>query len=254
MYSTNLSIIESNPATNGYSARAARKRAFDSSAGVRITNRILCDLSEEDFARLKPHLESVTLNAGENIYQPEEPIRFVYFPESAVVSQFYILEDGRTMEIAMVGKDGATGYGALFGARQADCFSQISISGSAFKVNAEIVRRELALGGVLQRRLIEFAGELVAQISRSVVCNNYHSVEKRFCTWLLMLSDRHGADKISLTHSQIANYLGIHRPSFTHIASALREKRVIDYTRGHLQIADRRELLESACDCYTAIN
>ena len=236
---------------NGRGGAAATNESLPN--GARFENRILSRLHEADFKRIEPILESVALAAGENIYQPEDPIRFVYFPETAVVSQFYILEDGRTMETAMVGREGATGHCALFGAGAAECFSQASVAGAAHRINAEILKLEFARGGSLRERLLEFASRYVAQISRGVVCNNYHSVERRFCTWLLMLCDRRGARRLDLTHSQIANYLGVHRPSFTHIAKNLREKEIINYTRGFLIVTNRDALLKSACDCYRKI-
>lgn len=255
MYSTNLpdnNLSYGNGGTATAFARAAKRRdAFSSER--RFENRILSALSVEDFERLKPSLEAVTFSEGEDIYKPEDKINFVYFPETAVVSQFHILEDGRTMEIAMIGKDGATGFGALFGSENADCFSQISVAGGAYRIGVETLKQEFNRGGALQKLLLEYSNRYVAQISRGVVCNNYHSIEKRFCTWLLMLCDRHGANRIGLTHSQIAGYLGVHRPSFTHIASTLRERGIIDYSRGYLKVTDRAGLLESSCDCYARI-
>lgn len=259
MYSSNLPDGNSTYGTGGASSAAtgtaARAAKMRSSFPVNkhLGNRILNRLSLEDFARVQPFLERVALVAGEDIYKPEDRIRFVYFPETAVISQFHILEDGRTMETAMVGRDGASGCAAIFGATNAECFWQISVAGAGFRINSEILKQEFARGGSLQKLLLEYVNRYAAQISRSVVCNNYHSIERRFSTWLLMLCDRHGANRIGLTHSQIAAYLGVHRPSFTHIASNLREKGIIDYSRGFLKITDRRALLSASCDCYAEI-
>lgn len=213
-------------------------------------NEILDALPAEDAARLEPHLEKISLRAGDNLYEPEDEIEYVYFPVNAVVSQFYILEDGRTVEIAMIGRDGMTGHGAVFGSETALCFTQISIAGFAYRTSAETVRQEFSRCRTLQNLLLEYSNAYTTQISKKVVCNNYHAVEQRFCTWLLMLYDRIGSDKLMLTHSQIACYLGVHRPSFTHTAKNLRETGIIDYARGHLRILNHRKLENTACECY----
>lgn len=255
MYSSNIpnGIMSGTAATFG-SSRAAYHQRRALAGNQEFSNQILSNLTAKELARLELFLERVTLVEGENLYCQEDEIQYAYFPENAVLSQFYILEDGRTMEIAMIGREGATGCSALFGATAADGWSQVSVAGSAYKISVEALKQEFRGGGDLQKLLLAFTNAYTTQISKSVVCNNYHSVERRFCTWLLMLCDRHGESRISLTHNKIANYLGVHRPSFTHIARNLREKGIIDYTRGQLNIVNRADLFKSACDCYTTIN
>ncbi|MDQ6786729.1 MAG: Crp/Fnr family transcriptional regulator [Acidobacteriota bacterium] len=218
-----------------------------------VGNIILGALSGEDFLRIARASNRISLAEGESLYQPGDKIDYIYFPETAVASQFCILEDGRTVEIATIGKEGITGQRAIFGSQTAVYWTQVSIAGKALKISSEIVRREFSRCETLQMLLLNYLNQYTMQISNRVICNNYHLLEKRFCSWLLMLCDRHGSDTLTLTHSQIAGYLGVHRPSFTHVAKKLREKKIIDYCRGNLSILKRSELLRHACECYTSI-
>lgn len=217
-------------------------------------NNVLDGLPDEDLALLKPFMERGTVAAGTSLYQPDDKIKYVYFPENAVISQYCILEDGRTLEIAMIGREGLTGHTAIFGAHTNSFWTQVSVEGKVSKISVDAVKQVFDKSETLQKLLLDYSNKYTTQISNRVICNNYHSIEERFCSWILMLSDRHASTKLSLTHSQIANYLGVHRPSFTHIAKKLREEKLIDYSRGHLKITDRDGMMDFACDCYRQNN
>lgn len=219
-----------------------------------IANEFLTTLFDSDFVKLLSYLEPVTLSAGENIYQADEPFEYIYFPENAVFSQLDILEDGRMCEISMVGKEGVVGFPAMFNSCLPRFFTQISVAGTAFKIRTDIFRREFAHNRTFQVGLFDYANSFISQISQKVICNNYHCIEERFCTWLLMLQDRCGGNRLNLTHEQIAGYLGVNRPSITHITQALREQEIIDYQRGKIFILDRDGLENFACVCYAAVN
>ena len=218
-----------------------------------IANEFLNTLFDSDFVQLLSYLEPVTLAAGESIYRSDEPIENIYFPENAVFSQLNILEDGRMCEVSMVGKEGVVGFPAMFHSCLPRFWTQISIAGTAFKIKTDIFRREFAHNRTIQVGLFDYANLFISQISQKVICNNYHCIEERFCTWLLMLHDRCGGNRLNLTHEQIAGYLGVNRPSITHITQSLRKKKFIDYLRGKLFILDRRGLEKSACVCYAAV-
>ncbi len=219
-----------------------------------ISNEFLTTLFDSDFVRLLSYLEPVTLSAGEDIYQADEPVKYAYFPENAVFSQLNILEDGRMCEISMVGKEGVVGFPAMFNSCLPKFWTQISVAGTAFKIRTDVFRREFAHSTTIQVGLFDYANIYISQISQKATCNNYHRIEERFCTWLLMLQDRCGSNRLNLTHEQIAGYLGVNRPSITHVTQALREQKVIDYLRGKIYILDRNKLKKSACVCYTAVN
>lgn len=234
-----------------YSQKSSASEAFSHRKGY--GNLILSALSREQFQQIAAVSTKVSLAEGEVLYQPDDKIEYIYFPETAVVSQFCILEDGRTIEIAMIGREGITGLSAIYGLPISNYWTQVSVAGKALKVSVETVKQEFKVCETLQTVFLNYFNQYTAQISNRVVCNNYHLVEKRFCSWLLMLCDRHGSDKFMLTHSHVAGYLGVHRPSFTHVAKKLREKEVISYCRGNLSVLNREALLKYACECYTSI-
>ena len=217
-------------------------------------NQLLNALPDAEFARLLPRLQNVTLASGEDIYQPHGSSEFLYFPETAVFSQLNILEDGRTVETAMIGNEGITGISSVLSFYPTAYWTQTLIAGTAWRISADAFRREFGRGGRLQAELFDYVNSYIAQISQRVICNNHHRIEERFSTWLLMLADRSGDSKLVLTHDQIAYFLGVHRPSVTCIAQDLRNSGIIDYMRGRIFILDREKLEASACECYLATN
>ena len=219
-----------------------------------LANRFLAAHDETVFAELLPFLESVNLSCSEYLYQENDTLEYVYFPETAVVSEFQILEDGRTVEIAMTGREGVVGILPALNAQRAKNWTQVSISGSAFRISSRIFRSKILNQISFQSLLLEFLSKYVGQISQRSVCHNYHIVEQRFCSWLLMLQNRKKTNKLPLTQDQIARFLGVHRPSVTNIAQALRMKKIIEYVRGNIYILDRLALEKLACNCYLEID
>jgi CRP-like cAMP-binding protein len=216
-------------------------------------NRLLESLPNNDLVRLLPYLERVEFEGEEYVYQPEDEIEYIYFPETAVMSEFQILEDGRTVEFAMTGREGVVGLSAIFNGQTAANWTQISVAGTALKANARILKEEFNRGGELHAVFLDYINNYIGQISQRVVCNSYHTVEQRLCSWLLMLQDRNKTDKVPLTQEQIARLLGVHRPSVTQIAQILRRRKIINYMRGKISIIDRAKLENSACECYETI-
>ncbi|MCD9184876.1 MAG: Crp/Fnr family transcriptional regulator [Pyrinomonadaceae bacterium] len=203
---------------------------------------------------LSPFMESVTFKGSEYLYNPGDTIKYVYFPETAVISEFQILEDGRTVEIAMTGKEGILGFMPLLKSYSPNNWTQVFVPGKAYRLSAQIFEREIAKNPKLQTIIFDYIGEYIKQISQRSVCNSYHTIEQRFCTWLLMIQSRKGGNRLPLTQEQIARSLGVHRPSVTHIAQNLRERKIIDYIRGKIIISDPEKLKETACDCYLEID
>ena len=219
----------------------------------RLKNQVLMALGNKDLARLMPHLEFISFCAGEEIYQPNEVMRYVYFPEDLVASQLQGLSDGKTGEVAMIGSEGIVGLCAIFGFQRQAQWTQITVGGNAWRIKTELVKREFNQSASLQRSLLNFVTILLTQISQRSICNVHHLIEERLCTWLLMLADRSRNSHLMLTQDQIANYLGANRPSISHIAQNLREQGKISYLRGQLQVIDKEGLQESACECYAVI-
>ncbi len=231
------------------------KQAFLDTFNVNklTSNRLLGSLNAADFSRLQSYLEPVLLSQGESLYQPQDRIRYIYFPESAVISDLQMLEDGRMVEIAMTGKEGVTGISSVFNSQTAANWTEVIVAGKALKLNAQILKQEFTCNNSLQTSLFDYVNSYIEQISQKVICNNYHQLKERFCSWLLMLQNRNGGDEFSLTHEQIARFLGVHRPGISHIANELREREIIEYRRGQILILNLRELENLTCSCFSLI-
>jgi CRP-like cAMP-binding protein len=218
-----------------------------------LTNKLLSALPPEDFSRLFPHLEPVSLAAGEVLYKFDAAMRHAYFPETAVISHLFVLTEGGMTEADMVGREGMTGLSALFGAPTPTYLTEVSLAGSALRIRLDALRQEFQRGGALHQLLLKYAGARIALLSRRAVCNGNHRVEERLCAWLLMMHDRTGDQPLALTHERISRYLGTRRAGVTGSATMLRDRGVIAYTRGHVRVLDRRMLEASACECYPAV-
>lgn len=216
-----------------------------------VQNDILKAMPSDLTRLLTPALKRVTLSKEQFIYQEEDRLDFVYFPETAVVSEFKILEDGRMVEIAVTGREGAIGLSALFAELSvAPNFTQVTQAGTAQRIDATVFNRMLHSNEALRMKLSRPVDMYIRQISQKAVCNMYHSVKERLCTWLLMIHDRCGRRTLNLTHEQIARVLGVYRPSVTCIAQELRKSKLINYSRGGISICDRAKVEQSACTCY----
>ncbi|MFL6227186.1 MAG: Crp/Fnr family transcriptional regulator [Pyrinomonadaceae bacterium] len=218
-----------------------------------LANRLLSALPAEEFAPLLSHLEPVSLTAGEDLYKLDEEMRYVYFPETAVVSHLHFLSDGGMTEAALIGREGMVGLSAVFNSPPPVYVTQVALSGNALRVRAATFRHLFALGGAIRKTILAYACTRMAQLSQRVVCNVNHRLEERLCTWLLMVHDRAGEDRLALTHEQIARHLGTRRAGVTEAACALRQKNIIDYSRGQIRIIDRQFLELSACECYASV-
>ena len=212
-------------------------------------NTLLQNLGAEHIIRLRPYLKRVNLTKDQYLYQQDDRIDNIYFPETAVVSEFQILEDGRTIEVGVIGSEGGVGIASAFNAcRAANCM-QVCVAGSALVVPRDLLEREVASDPVLQNLLHNYINSQIKQLSQRVVCNTFHSVEQRFCSWLLTLHKRSRRDRFRLTHEHVARVLGVHRPSVTCIAQGLRERNLIDYGRARLVISDKAGIERLACGC-----
>jgi CRP-like cAMP-binding protein len=220
-------------------------------AEVVQSNLVLAAMPREVRQLLDPVLRPVTLTKEQFLYQEDDHLDFIYFPETAVVSEFKILEDGRMVEIAVTGREGAIGLSSLFAESHVtpNC-TQVSQAGTAKKVDAETFEKLLKSNDKLRSELSRPVDLYIRQISQKAICNMYHSVKERLCTWLLMVQDRSGLATLNLTHEQIARTLGVYRPSITCIAQELRRSRLINYSRGGISICDRKRIEQSACTCY----
>ena len=219
-----------------------------------LTNKLLAGLPCEDFAHLLPHLEFVTLCAGEDLRNFSENARYAFFPESAVISQMHVLASGETTEAAIIGWEGVIGLYTIFNASQPSYWTQALVAGTALRLRTEILKREFKRGGALQKQLLAYTSQRLQQLSQRAICNGCHRVDERLCNWLLLVQDRVSDDQLHLTHEQIANHLGTRRAGITNAANALRLRGIISYNRGLIRILNRQALIRAACECYQTIN
>jgi CRP-like cAMP-binding protein len=218
-----------------------------------LTNKLLTALSGQDLVGLLSYLEPVTFEAGRNVYELGKEIDFVYFPETAIVSNFHSLEDGTTSEAAIIGNEGMVGVSAILDSRAPSYWTHVTIAGSAVKCSREIIKQEFARSSTMQEVLLKYMNVLLSQLSQRAVCNGSHHLDERLSTWLLMIHDRANGDPLSLTHEEIADHLGTRRAGITGACNSLRASGAIGYSRGQMTIIDRSMLEAAACECYETL-
>lgn len=217
---------------------------------ISSSNHLIQAFSRRLFEVLRPALRTVKLKSEQYVFHQDDEVDYIYFPESAVISEFKILIDGRMVEVAIAGRDSAVGLSTLVSrSTRANC-TQVVQSGSATRVLFSDFVRLTKGHRDLDRIMDAYLNRYFRQLTQKAICNMFHSVEERLCTWLLMLEDRCGRGKLSLTHEQIARAIGVHRPSISRIARVLKKRALIEYSRGNLSVRDQRHMEEFACACY----
>ena len=218
-----------------------------------LSNKILNRLDDVEFERLMPLLEPVSLPAGERLAETGEVVQFVYFPENSIISCQADMQDGKSAEVGMVGKDGVAGLPALFGSRPAVHSLSVAIGGSALRLRNTDLEEELKRGDGLQRTVVPYVTDYVTQVAQRAACAILHRMEQRFAVWLLMITDRLDTNSVEATQERIAQYLGVRRAGVTVIARELQFVGAISYTRGNLRVVNRQLLEKVACECYGAL-
>ena len=216
-------------------------------------NHVLAALPPGDRERLVPQLELVPLPLGGVLYESGRELRHVYFPTDSIVSLLYVMQDGASAEIAVVGNEGAVGISLFMGGESTPSRAVVQSAGHAYRLKAEVLKREFARGGDLQHLLLRYTQALITQMAQTAVCNRHHSVDQQLCRWLLLSLDRLPANELTMTQELIANMLGVRREGVTHAARKLQEARLIRYSRGHIVVTDRPGLEANVCECYAVV-
>ncbi len=219
-----------------------------------MKNFLLAALPEAELLRVKTHLEPVSFKLGEVMYESGQQLAHVYFPTTAIVSMLYVMENGGTAEIGVVGNEGVLGIALFMGGDTTTSRAIIQSAGDAFRMKAKDVREEFTRGGVFQELLLRYTQALLTQISQTAVCNRLHSVEQQLCRWLLLSHDRLDSDKLVMTHDLISNMLGVRREGITLAAHKLAAKNLIKNRRGTITVLNRQGMEEAACECYDVVN
>ena len=222
--------------------------------GAPISNRLLAALPEEEFQRLAPKLEPVSLAFGKTIYESGDRIYHVYFLNRNTLASLYItMADGASAGASVVGHEGIVGIQAFLRTERTPNRIIVQVAGGAMRMRADELRMEFNRGGLLQDLLLRYTHALFAQVLQVAACNRFHSVEERLSRWLLMIHDRVTSDGIPLTQELLSRRLGAHRSSVSEAAGILRREGLIRYKRGKLTILDFERLKSFACECYGVI-
>jgi CRP-like cAMP-binding protein len=217
------------------------------------SNRILNALPPEEYGRLSPHLEHVSLPLRQILYHPDQPVTHAYFPESGTVSVVSVFEDGRNVEVGMVGNEGMFGVNVFLGSVSTPLEAVVQLPGEGYRMRADVLREEFKRGGSLQDMLLRYTQAFITQIAQNAACNRAHQIEGQIAKWLLMCQDRAHSQELELTQEFIATMLGIRRPGVTETAGLLRDKGLINYVRGYISITDREGLEGLTCVCYALV-
>lgn len=213
-------------------------------------NGILAALLAAEYKRLLPSLEHVTLKRGETVYRADQEIEAVYFPEEAVVAMVDTTDDGRTVEVGVIGREGIVGVNIFLGGVTTPDKALVQLPGGAMRMTSKSLRREVRFGSPLQQLLLDYTRALVAVISKSVACSQHHSTEQRVARWLLTMSDYAASGDFVMVHESIAAMLGVRRVSVTEAASRLQAAGLVDYRRGRIMVRDKAGLRRKSCACY----
>ena len=216
----------------------------------KIENQLLAALPLKEYQRLQPDLEQISLDFGAILYEPGDVMPFVYFPNQGIVSLLSMVEERSPLEVGMVGSEGMVGIGIFLGVSTSLNRALVQGSGTALKMKASVLRREIKQQSPLSDLLRRYTHSLLAQVSQGAVCNHFHQVEERLARWLLMTHDRFRVDEFRLTQEFLSDMLGVRREGVVKAARVLQRKKLIIYVRGQIQILNRAGLEAASCQCY----
>ncbi len=216
-------------------------------------NLLLAGLSPEERNRLFPHLQLVAMPLGKVLYEAGDVLRHVYFPVDCIVSLLYVMENGESAEISVVGNEGLVGIALFMGGETTPSRAIVQSAGYAYQLSAQKLKDEFHRNANLQVLLLRYTQALITQMSQTAVCNRHHSVDQQLCRWLLLSLDRLPSNQLVMTQELIANMLGVRREGVTDAAGKLQKLGVIQYQRGHITVLDRPKLEHLSCECYRVV-
>jgi CRP-like cAMP-binding protein len=216
-------------------------------------NHILDALPEAERERLYPHLRLVALPLGLVLYESGDILRHIYFPTDSIVSLLYVLEDGSSAEICVVGNDGVIGVSLFMGGETTTSRAIVQSGGCAYRLTGRRLKQEFERQGETMHILLRYTQALITQMAQTAVCNRHHTVDQQLCRWLLLSLDRLQENKLAMTQELIANMLGVRREGVTDAAGKLQKLGIITYKRGLITVLDRQRLEELSCECYSVV-
>jgi CRP-like cAMP-binding protein len=216
-------------------------------------NHLLAALSTEAYGRLLPDLELIPMSLARPVYEADVPMDYVFFPATCMISLLYVMDNGDSAEIAVIGNDGMVGVSVFMGDAIMSSRAVVQNAGEGYRLKADRFNKEFALGGSLQQVALRFTQALMAQMIQTGACNRHHTVEQQLCRWLLLTLDRLPGDTVTMTQKLIANMLGVHRAGVVEATGKLQENGSIRYDGGKIIVLDRKILEKTVCECYAAV-
>jgi CRP-like cAMP-binding protein len=217
-------------------------------------NHLLRALPVSEWDRITPHLELVKLPLGEVLYESRDQRQHVYFPATgAIVSLLYVVADGASAEIAVVGDEGIIGVALFMGGETMPNRAVVQSGGYAYRLRGQLLKEEFNRAEALQHLLLRYTQALLTQMAQTAVCNRHHTVDQQLCRWLLLSLDRLTSNELTMTQELIANMLGVRREGVTEAAGKLQSAGLIHYSRGHITVIDRPRLETRSCECYRVV-
>jgi CRP-like cAMP-binding protein len=216
-------------------------------------NKLLAALPPAEWAKWAPLLEPVDLSLGKVLYESGGKLSHVFFPVDAIVSLLYVMEDGASAEIAVVGKEGLVGVSLFMGGGSTPSRAVVQSAGRGYKLRADLLLEAFNRSGPVLHLLLRYTQALITQMAQTAVCNRHHSLDQQLCRWLLLSLDRLSGDKLVMTQELIANMLGVRREGVTEAAGRLQKDGLIRYQRGQITVLDRQGLEHRTCECYAVV-
>jgi CRP-like cAMP-binding protein len=216
-------------------------------------NYLLAAFSAVERERIYPHLDFVPMPLGKVLYESGDQLRYVYFPTNCIVSLLYVLADGASAEISVVGNEGLIGIALFMGGESTPSRAIVQSAGFAYRLDGQLLKNEFHRNGEVQVLLLRYTQALITQMAQTAVCNRHHSVDQQLCRWLLLSLDRLASNQLVMTQELIANMLGVRREGVTEAAGKLDKLGVIHYARGRITVLDRPKLEKLCCECYAVV-
>jgi CRP-like cAMP-binding protein len=216
-------------------------------------NQLIDGLTAEERARIVPHLQVMPMPLGKVLYESGGTLRHVFFPIDSIVSLLYVLENGASAEISVVGNEGLIGIALFMGGDTTPSRAIVQSAGTACRLPAQLLKDEFHRSGPMQLQLLRYTQSLITQMAQTAVCNRHHSVDQQLCRWLLLSLDRLSTNRLTMTQELIADMLGVRREGVTEAAGKLQKAGVISYRRGEITVLNRPELERLCCECYAVV-
>ena len=248
------------PVPNGGSVAILAKPGFllvrtavIAAASHPLTNRLLAALPMPEWRRWQPQLQAVDLPLGHVLYESGGTLTHVVFPTTAIVSLLYVMDNGASAEIAVVGNEGIVGISLFMGGESTPSRAVVQSAGQGFHMTAAAIKDEFDRSGPVLHLLLRYTQALITQMAQTAVCNRHHSLDQQLCRWLLLSLDRLPGNELVMTQELIANMLGVRREGVTEGALKLQHAGLISYARGHIKVLDRAGLEQRCCECYAVV-